>query len=214
MIKTDRIVIALDQSYTETGWAVGRSNKILNAGSFKYQEGKSTLIKLETLKKLYNALRMLIATCATKGYREIDIYLEQVRLEGRSTFDYLKQAGAMEMLIKHCVHTQQKTYSSKFKINLFSVATISWKSNIVGNTKGQINKYKFDPKKYPTMLKCVELGYEKYLIKPVSKQTRNGIIKVENGQKYSYNDNIADAICICMYGQLPIKQQKRNDLLL
>lgn len=213
MIKTDRIVIALDQSYNETGYAIGKGSKILSAGSFPYHTDKSSIAKLNTLKMAKYDVTRAIDKCTGNGYNNVDVYYESVRLEGRSTFNFLKLAGAMEMAIKQAVYDCQTKNSDKFNINLFSIATISWKSAIVGNIKAANNDLKLDPSKFPTMQKVVELGYEKYLFKPVSKRTNNGIVKVEDGQKYTYNDNIADAICICLYGLLPPEQQKRKDML-
>lgn len=207
------VVLGLDQSYEETGFAFGVDGKIVNAGSFKYHCNRNPITKINARKRLYNDVSRCIDKAYDNGYNSIDIYIEKVRNEGRTTFDFLKMAGAMESTIQHAVYDQFLVLSSRIKIRLYAVSTISWKSKIVGSVKKQNNDLKLDPSKYQTMMKCVELGYENYLFKPVDTKTRNGIIKIEQGQKYTYNDNIADAICICLYGFLPLEIQKREDLL-
>ena len=125
---------------------------------------------------------------------DVIVIIERIRLQSQGfiNIDYIKSIGALNALIVDTAFT--------FDYPIYSVDTRAWKSSVVGNSKGKTNKYGIDPKKWPTILWCVSKGYKKYIINyDVGKRKSKGIIE-KNGERYTYNDNIADSICISLYG--------------
>ena len=119
---------------------------------------------------------------------QIICIIERIRLQSQGfiNIDYIKSIGALNAMI---VDT-----ASQYNIPVYSVDTRAWKSASVGTSKEKSNKYGFDPKKWPTILWCIKQGY-KSKIKADAGKKKKGVIE-KNGERYTYNDNIADSIGI------------------
>ena len=189
----NKIVIGIDQSYQDTGISIAFNGQIkmvshkelkkLDNNSTRRRELKNRLTQVFTsvnnLKQEYNA--------------DVVVLIERIRLQSQGfiNIDYIKSIGALNALI---VDT-----ASSFNFPIYSVDTRAWKSAIIGTSKGRANKYGIDEKKWPTILWCIKKGYGNKIKEPVSKGKKKGVIE-KNGERYTYNDNAADSICIALYG--------------
>ena len=188
------IVIGIDQSYKDTGISVWFDGKLKNATDCFTQNLENNTIKRKTLKaKLMNIAGKLhakkLAYDAINEHCDIVCIIERIRLQSQGfiNIDYIKSIGALNAMI---VDTMDK-----YNIKVYSVDTRAWKSAVVGTSKGKSNKYGFDEKKWPTILYCIKSGYKSKIKQSVSNRKKKAVI-VKNDESYTYNDNIADSICI------------------
>lgn len=193
---TNKIVIGIDQSYKDSGITISFNGKVKSSSdcfteNLKCNSDKRELLK-QTLETKFNKVNKL----KQKYNADVIVVIERIRLrsQGFINIDYIKSIGALNALIVDL--------SRKYNFPVYSVDTRAWKSTIVGTSKGKTNPYGFDEKKYPTILWCIKNGYEPYIKSPVSNQKRKGVIET-NGERFTYNDNIADSICISLYGFVP-----------
>lgn len=189
----NRIVIGIDQSYADTGIAISYNGKLKSATHCMLDYLKTNT---DRRNRLYLRLKEIFQKAdRLKGKYQSDVIviIERIRLrsQGFININYIKGIGALNALIVDL--------AKYYNFPIYSVDTRAWKSSIVGNSKGQKNKYGFDEKKYPTLMWCVNNGYEKYIKQFVSNKKIKGVI-IKNGERFTYNDNIADAICISLYG--------------
>ena len=101
-----------------------------------------------------------------------------------------------------------------YDINVYSVDTRSWKSQIVGNSKPLNNPYGINPEKYRTILYLKDKGLLKYIAEEYKGRGEKGVINVKiEGQREpcKINDDLADSYCIAMYGYLPKSKQKLKE---
>lgn len=187
------IVIGIDQSYKDTGISVWFDGKLKQATDCFTQNLENNTIKRKTLRaKLLNVFGKLNAKKLTyesiKEECKIICIIERIRLQSQGfiNIDYIKSIGALNAMI---VDT-----ANMYNIPVYSVDTRAWKSAVVGTSKGKSNKYGFDPKKWPTILWCIKQGY-KSKIKADAGRKKKGVVE-KNGERYTYNDNIADSIGI------------------
>lgn len=206
-----KVIIGIDQSYTDTGIAITTKGVVRNAFSVPLSGYSSETEKRMALKE--NLIKV-IDKCIDNCYNEIEIYIEQVRInKGKTTFDYLKRAGAMEALIIDIVY-MHKYIRAHEHIKLYSVSTNAWKSKILGGRQAIKNSSGIDQAKYATFQFLTQRKkLSKYVLQKASKQTRNYVYKDDDGNKWKYNDNIGDAICIALYGYINEKDTTRKELL-
>ncbi|MBO7695398.1 MAG: hypothetical protein J6T10_22465 [Methanobrevibacter sp.] len=190
---TNKIVIGIDQSYKDTGISVSYNGKLMSATHCYTENLKSNSKKRECLRNKLLDVFSKIKNISINKNANVIIIIERIRLrsQGFINIDYIKSIGALNALIVDL--------SYKYNFPVYSVDTRAWKSSIVGTSKGQKNKYGFDEKKYPTILWCKYHGYEKYIKQHISSKKKKGVIEL-NGERFTYNDNIADSICISLYG--------------
>lgn len=196
----NKIVIGIDQSYKDTGVSISFNGKLKMAKDIKLEPLKNNSEKRTTLQRrlfdIFSSVHLL-----QRDYdAEVIVIIERIRLQSQGfiNIDYIKSIGALNALI---VDT-----ASGFDFPVYSVDTRAWKSAIVGNSKGQRNKYGIDEKKWPTILWCISKGYKKYIKSSVNKGKKKGVIE-KDGERYTYNDNIADSICISLYGFINSSKQ-------
>lgn len=197
-----KTVIGIDQSYTDTGIAVAADGVIQAAISLPLSSLSSdTQKRLELRTKLISCIKNCI-----KHDSIPEVYFEQVRINrGQTTFNYIKHAGAMEAtIIDTC---------AEYDVNLYSVASNAWKSAILGTRDRVPNILGIPPEKYLTYEYTSLHGYNKFTLYKASKQSRYYVERDADGFPYKYNDNIGDAICICLYGCLDSDKQKRTKLV-
>lgn len=187
------IVIGIDQSYKDTGISIWFDGKLKQATDCFTQNLDNNTIKRKALRaKLLNILGKLyakkLAYDSVNEKCEIICIIERIRLQSQGfiNIDYIKAIGALNAMI---VDT-----ANQYNVPVYSVDTRAWKSASVGTSKEKANKYGFDPKKWPTILWCIKQGY-KEKIKADAGRKKKGIIE-KDGEKYTYNDNIADSIGI------------------
>lgn len=208
IIMNKQAVIGLDQSYTDTGIAIGVNGRIRAAKSIPLEKlGSDTLKRNSVIDGLYSAIEL----CRKNGIFDCDIsvYIEQPRInKGQTTFDYIKRAGAMESCIVDYLYNEYNGI-----INMYSVSSNAWKAVVLGTREERKNNVGIDPRKYLMYEYCIEHGFDDYVLQTCSKQTKRFVTCDANGNKLKYNDNIGDAIGICMYGFVPENDQKKKCLL-
>lgn len=196
----NKIVIGIDQSYKDTGVSVSY-NGVLKAATDIYTEHLED--NSEKRKTIYNNLYNVFNKMSRMSNREsaeVVVIIERIRLrsQGFLNIDYIKSIGALNALIIDL--------AKEFSFPVYSVDTRAWKSQVVGTSKEIKNSYGIDSKKWPTILWCIKHGYKDKIINYDVGKRKKGILE-ENGRRYTYNDNIADSICISLYGFIPINKQ-------
>lgn len=185
----NKIVIGIDQSYADTGVSICVDGQLKNLSHINFPSNATNSLKRQIINSRLDALidRMKQKT------KELVIIIERIRLksDGFINIDYIKSIGALNATIVDV--------ATKHEIEVYSVDTRAWKSQIVGTSKPLPNKYGFDPKKWPTIQYIIKQGFEEYIKIPVSKQKKKAVIE-QDGERYTYNDNIADSACIALYG--------------
>ena len=190
----DKMVIAFDQSYTNTGisiWAgnKGSKPKCVNVGAISFKPGDTHIQKRLAVKAW---LLKAIAKCQ-QHTDNIIVLTEQIRVfnGGSASMAYIGVTHALVGCIADTAY--------EHGIKTYAVDTRSWKSKVVGDVKPKANKYYVDPKKWPTVQYVINEGYEAALLKPVSNRCKH-YAKIIDGVKYVYVDDISDAYCIGKYG--------------
>jgi len=192
----NKIVIGIDQSYQDTGISISYNGKLKKA-THQYLKDldNNSLRRMQLELKLMDVIDKAILL-GKKHNAEIIVIIERIRLmsDGFINIDYIKSIGALNALIVDTVGKR-----SNDTIPIYSVDTRAWKSSVVGTSKPKSNEYGFDDNKWPTILWCIKHGYKDYIIDYEVGRKRKGIIE-KDGERYTYNDNIADSICISLYG--------------
>lgn len=186
----NKIVIGIDQSYKDTGITIGYNGKIMNCMHCYTDNLKNNSFKRKELKlMLFQIFEMVLNKSRTLN-ADVIVIIERIRLQSQGflNIDYIKSIGALNALI---VDT-----ALGYNFPVYSVDTRAWKSSVIGNSKGMSNPYGIDEKKFPTILWCIKHGYKKYIINYDIGKRKKGVIN----NSYTYNDNIADSIGICLYG--------------
>ena len=174
-----KISIGIDQSYSDTGIAVSIDGSPVKWTNEKFKGCKNNT---EKRRRLEERLRKLFTICTNKT-KDVIIIIERIRtFTGGSQAPnfglrptYLKSTGA---LIATVVDT-----AYDFGLKVYSVDTRSWKSKVVGKA----NKGKDATAKDAT-------------IRFVKKEYGIDVSYVNKNGDTRYNDNIADAVCISLYG--------------
>lgn len=201
-----KIVIGIDQSYKCTGITIMQDNEIRETLSVDYLGCDNNSKKRQYLRMV---LRKIISRY-TNRLEDITVITERIRLrsQGFLSESYIKSTGAL-------VATIVDTFE-QFNIPVYSVDTRAWKSAIVGTSKPKENKYDIDPHKWPTILYLKQKGLLKHIAYPYKGKSTKGVIKVNMGLTEGIvncriNDDVADSICIAMYGFLPKSKQKLKE---
>lgn len=185
------VSIGIDQSYTNTGISVAADGKLLDIKSIRLEK-----FKLHSARRAALASRLgsLIAAVAPKSENIVCI-VERARIHGGNTsfinIDAIITAGVLASVVVDVCDPHD--------ISVYSVDTRAWKSQVVGTSKPQSNKYGVPPEKWPTVQWVCRQGMESKIVLPVSNpKKRNGVF-VRNGQRYQYNHDAADSAGIAMY---------------
>ena len=193
----NKIVVGIDQSYKNTGISICCNNKVVKTLNIDFKKCKCNSEKRKILRNKLNKILYSLVDKKTN----VAILIERIRTQQDKflNMNYIKSIGALNSVIIDVAYD--------YDIEVYSVDTRSWKSNIVGTSKPLNNNYKINPKKYPTILYIKKIGLLKNIIKLLNKNEKkfNFII---NDKRYKVDDDIADAICISKYGFLPESKQK------
>lgn len=190
------IVVGIDQSYKDTGISISYNNKLKSATHCFTQNLKNNTEKREALKQKLISVFDKTKTMQNKKDCEVIVIIERIRLQSQGfiNIDYIKSIGALNAMIVDIAY--------KYDFPVYSADTRAWKSKVIGTSKGQPNAFGIDEKKLPTILWCVNKGFEKYIIDYNVGKLQKGVI-YKDGVRVKYNDNIADSICIGLYGFKP-----------
>lgn len=172
------IVIGIDQSYTKTGVALVKDDTVLKYKTLSFKGCKNKTDKRKTVHRFLLKVIKDALDVRSEPSEPIIIICERIRTYTGGFGlrpKYLISTGA---LIATIVDT-----AYEFDIEVFSVDTRAWKSQIVGKA----NKGKDEDSKTETIKFVKEkLGID------VSYLNKKGEI--------CYEDDTADAICIGLYG--------------
>lgn len=120
---------------------------------------------------------------------------EKARLHGGPTsfinIDAIKAMGALTATIVDVC--------AKYGIEVYSVDTRCWKSQVVGTSKPQANKYGVPEEKWPTVKWVIGKGFEKCILIDVSGSKKTKGTFVRDGKKLMYNNDAADSAGIAMF---------------
>lgn len=205
-----KIVIGIDQSYADSGIAVALDGKLMAVRECKPSTTTSNTERRVLLRQtLIRVFSMMQRKAFDIGDCEVVCIIERIRLQSAKpgtqhflNLDYIKGIGALNALIVDLAY--------EYQIPVYSVDTRSWKVQVTGSSKPLANKYGFAEEKWPTIKWCLSHGYERFIIEEVSARKKKGVV-IKNGERYTYNDNKADAIGIAMYGFISPVNQKLEE---
>ena len=87
----------------------------------------------------------------------------------------------------------------KYGIETYSVDTRCWKSQVIGTSRPEPNKYGVPPEKWPTIKWCIEHGFKNAIIKEITGRKTKGTF-VRDDRRYMYDNDAADSAGIAMFG--------------
>ena len=200
-----KIVIGIDQSYKRTGITIMQDNEIYKTFSVDYEYCKNNSEKRVFLEnRLWDVIEFLESNNPL-------VIVERIRLRSQGFLSeaYIKSTGALIATIVDFFYYWNE-------IPVYSVDTRAWKSAIIGTSKPKENKYGIDPHKWPTILYLKQKGLLKHIAYPYKGKSTKGVIKVNMGLTEGIvncriNDDVADSVCIAMYGFLPKSKQKLKE---
>lgn len=187
-----QVYIGIDQSYQNTGISIVADGVLRDVKSVRLDKLKTNSERRRVLRQ---RLDSLIAVVAEKS-EKVTCIVEKARLHGGPTsfinIDAIKAMGALTATI---VDT-----CDEYGIEVYSVDTRCWKSQVVGTSKPQSNKYGVPEEKWPTIQWLIAKGFEdKILIDVTDTRKTKGTFE-RNGKKYMYNNDAADSAGIAMFG--------------
>lgn len=192
MNKYEKVIIGIDQSYATTGLTIACDNEIKLMKGINLKQYENNSMKRNALD---SQLDKMYKSIIDKG-DEIICIIERIRLksDGFLNINYIKSIGALNALIIDI--------SFKYDIPVYSVDTRCWKSQVVGTSKPQDNKYGVDPKKWPTIQWCIDNGFKDNIKIPIPENSRKrkGTFVDTDGKRYLFDDNIADSAAIALFG--------------
>lgn len=186
-----QIVIGIDQSYRNTGISIAADGKLMKVSSIPLDGLQNNSEKRLTLK---NKLIKVLDKMSGRAIR-IKIVCERIRTfsGGFLSTDYIKATGALIATIVDVAR--------EYDVPVYSVDTRTWKSAIVGTSKGDDTG-----NKGPTIEYVRKLGFEEDLLVPLKRARKGSFMR--DGQHYCWNDDAADSACIALYGCIPETQWK------
>ena len=187
--KYNKVVIGIDQSYSNTGICIIADKKKKKLRSLQLHKQQNNSDRRRVLREQLDSL--LRAVCG-KG-KEVVCIIERIRLhsQGFLNIDYIKSIGALNsIIIDTC---------SEYGVKVFSVDTRCWKAQVVGTSKGMPNKFGVPEEKWPTINWCIKQGWEADILDIVEGRKTKGTF-VKEGIKYMYNNDAADSAGIAMFG--------------
>ena len=189
----NKIVVGIDQSYKDTGISIGFNNNIMLATHCYTKNLDNNSSKRKALQLMLYRVFEKVDAKSRELNADVIVIVERIRLQSQGflNIDYIKSIGALNALIVDTAHG--------YDFPVYSADTRAWKSAVIGTSKEKKNRYGIDPKKFPTIVWCVNRGYKKYIIDYDTGRRKKGVIS-KDGKSYIYNDNIADSIGICLYG--------------
>lgn len=186
-------IIGIDQSYTRTGIAVctkGKLRKLYSINFINTINGKQVYTKSKTMKRIEikKYLDNILDACLRKyPPEEINIICERVRTFTGSEYFRPQVIKAHSGLITSIVDAAYVK-----GVRVYSVDTRGWKARVLGTTKPIFEPLEGveNPQKFGSVRKVIELGFEKEL----------RVYKRNRSKEFTYNDDMADAACIALYG--------------
>ena len=199
--KYKKVIIGIDQSYSNTGISIAADGKLIKVRSIRLDIYKTSSDKRRALTNKLNGL--LKAVCPNA--KEVICIIERIRLrsQGFLNIDYIKSIGALNSVI---VDICYENY-----VPVYSVDTRCWKAQVIGTSKPMANDFGVPEEKWPTVNWLLKQGWENSIIVPVEGRKTKGTF-MRQGKKYMYNNDAADSAGIAMFGfvgdQDKLKEEK------
>lgn len=178
-------IIGIDQSYSRTGITIAVNGKVKKCFSidFKY-------VKTKTEKRflLQSKLKKIIESCL-KHYKPEEITIIAERIRTYTAGEDLRPS-VMKPFAAMMAYIVDTGYM--YGIKTYSVDTRAWKNRVLGSSKPIFEPLEGvkDPQKFGSVRKAIELGLKEEI----------SIYSDRAGGFSSYNDDMADSICIALYG--------------
>lgn len=187
-MKYKTLVIGIDQSYENTGISFSADGELIKVNSIYLDKYKT---KSEKRKVLRKALKK-ICKVTTNNAVNVVCVIERIRLrsQGFLNIDYIKSIGALNATIVDVMN--------EFCIQVYSVDTRCWKSQVVGTSKSESNKFGVPEKKWPTVKWCISKGFRRSILKEVEGRREKGTFR-RGGIKYEYDNDASDSAAISMF---------------
>lgn len=189
--KYSEICIGIDQSYQNTGISITADGKLIKVKSVWLDKYKNNSEKRDKLRKV---LDKILQNCVNNSKSVVCIF-ERIRLQSKGfiNIDYIKSIGALNSVIVDVCHS--------YLIDVYSVDTRCWKSQVVGTSKPGSNRYGVPDEKWPTIQWLTTQGWGEAILIDVSdtKKTKGTFVRVTDGKKFMYNNDAADSAAISMF---------------
>lgn len=186
-----QIAIGIDQSYKNTGISIVVDGQMKDIKSIRLEKCSCNSERREVLRTKLGHLMSVVANKA----ENVVCVVERARVHGGEgsfiNIDVIKSMGSLTALTVDVMRT--------YGVDVYSVDTRSWKSQVVGTSKPMPNKYGVPPEKWPTVKWVIKKGFEdKILVDVTNTKKQKGTFKRGN-RKYQYNDDAADSAGIGMF---------------
>lgn len=187
--KYQQVCIGIDQSYNNTGISIAADGKLIKVKSVWLDKCRSNSERRDKLRKV---LDKVVQNCVNNS-KEVVCVIERIRLksQGFINIDYIKSIGALNSVIVDVCHD--------YLVDVFTVDTRSWKSQVIGTSKPQSNRYGVPEEKWPTVLWLLKQGWGPDILIDLTNTRKTKGTFERNGKKYMYNNDAADSAGIAMY---------------
>lgn len=187
--KYKKVVIGIDQSYNNTGISIAADGKLKKVRSLHLEKYETNS---DRRRALAETLDGLLSSVAQKAEKLVCI-IERIRLrsQGFLNIDYIKSIGALNSVIVDKCH--------EYGVEVYSVDTRCWKSQVIGTSKGMPNKFGVPEEKWPTVRWVIRQGWEDSILIPIEGRKKKGTF-IRSGQRFMYNNDAADSAGIAMFG--------------
>lgn len=189
--KYGELIIGIDQSYKNAGISIVADGTIRDIKSIRLERCSNNSEKRKVLRQRLDKLLRI----ATSKADHVVCIVERARVHGGQTsfinIDAIKAMGALTATIVDVC--------AIYGVAVFSVDTRCWKSQVVGTSKPQNNRFGVAPEKWPTVQWVIHSGFEGNILVQIDNPRKAKGTFVRNGIKYQYNDDAADSAGIAMF---------------
>lgn len=187
--KYQQICIGIDQSYQNTGISIAADGILIKIKSIRLDKYKSNSEKRDKLREI---LERVLQNCLSNSNNVVCI-LERIRLQSQGfiNIDYIKSIGALNSVIVDVCHN--------YMVDVYSVDTRCWKSQVIGTSKPKDNEYGVPKEKWPTIEWLLRKGCGASILIDVTDTKKSKGVFERDGKKYMYNNDAADSAGIAMF---------------
>lgn len=187
--KYSQVCIGIDQSYNNTGISIAADGELIKIKSVWLDKCESNSERREKLRKVLDKVLQL---CVNNSENVVCI-LERIRLQSRGfiNIDYIKSIGALNSVIVDVC--------GLYGVQVYSVDTRCWKSQVIGTSKPKSNRYGVPDEKWPTVEWLLKQGFGPDILIDMSGTRKSKGIFVRGNKKYMYNNDAADSAGIAMF---------------
>ena len=187
--KYSQVCIGIDQSYNNTGISIAVDGELIKVKSVWLDKCGSNSERREKLRKV---LDKVLKSCVDNSDNVVCI-LERIRLQSRGfiNIDYIKSIGALNSVIVDVC--------GLYGIQVYSVDTRCWKSQVIGTSKPKSNRYGVPDEKWPTVEWLLKQGFGPDILIDMSDTRKTKGTFTRGNKKYMYNNDAADSAGIAMF---------------